>query len=470
VTRRLLLGYVAIVLVLAGSLAVPFGLVFAERQREQFAVALERDAVVLATVYEDALQKRVAVDPQAAIAYTERTGARVVVVDQDGISVVDTAGGEPQPFTNRPEIVTALSGGRFSGARFSQTLEADLFVGAVPVASGSHVYGAVRLTVLNREIEAQVRRMWLSLGAVVLVAVGATAVVAFVTARSITRPIAALRHKALRIADGDFSAGTSMGDAPPEVAELAATFDDMASRLETLLESQRAFVADASHQLRTPLTAVRLRLENLEATATAATIRDIGEIVIEVERLSTMVDQLLELSRAGVQDVDSVNVGTVVDQRVRLWEGVAADKGITLTTDMRIIEPCFAEVIPGGMEQILDNLIDNAIRYSPEGGTVSVMVSGPANGACVIEVSDTGPGVPDIDLPRIFDRFWRGGSGQPGTGLGLAIVSHLVTRSGGTVSASRAPTGGLVVRVRFVAALTTDAVSTTREGEYGHGA
>jgi len=124
VTRRLLLGYVAIVLVLAGSLAVPFGLVFAERQREQFAVALERDAVVLATVYEDALQKRVAVDPQAAIAYTERTGARVVVVDQDGISVVDTAGGEPQPFTNRPEIVTALSGGRFSGARFSQTLEA----------------------------------------------------------------------------------------------------------------------------------------------------------------------------------------------------------------------------------------------------------------------------------------------------------------------------------------------------------
>lgn len=450
-TRRLLLGYVAIVLVLAGSLAVPFGLVFAERQREQFAVALERDAVVLATVYEDDLQKGVAADPQAAITYTERTGARVVVVNQKGMSVVDTDGGESRSFTSRPEIVTALSGGRFSGTRFSQTLGADLFIGAVPVASGPHVYGAVRLTVFNGEIDAQVRRMWLSLGAIVLVAVGATAVVAFATARSITRPIADLRRAAIRIAEGDFSAGSSTADAPPELAELATTFDDMAARLEMLLESQRAFVADASHQLRTPLTAVRLRLENLEATAVGADTRDIGDIVIEVERLSTMVDQLLELSRAGGLEAIPVDVGAVVEQRVRLWEGVADDQGITLTTVTPADTPCMAAVVPGGMEQILDNLIDNAIRYSPDGGRVSVAVSAASNGLCVVEVTDTGPGVPDADLPRIFDRFWRGGSGQPGTGLGLAIVSHLVMRSGGTVSAYPAPGGGLVVRVSLLA-------------------
>jgi signal transduction histidine kinase len=452
VTRRLLLGYVAIVLVLAGSLAVPFGLVFAERQREQFAVALERDAVVLATVYEDDLQKGVAVDPQAAIAYSERTGARVVVVNQEGVSVVDTGDDESRSFTSRPEIVTALSGGRFSGARFSQTLGADLFIGAVPVASGPHVYGAVRLTVFNGEIDAQVRRMWLSLGAVVLVAVGATAVVAFATARSITRPIADLRHAASRIAEGDFSTGATTGDAPPEIAELAAAFDDMAIRLERLLESQRAFVADASHQLRTPLTAVRLRLENLEATATGAETRDIADIVIEVERLSTMVDQLLELSRAGGLEAIPVDVGAVVEQRVRLWEGVADDQGITLTTVTPADTPCMAAVVPGGMEQILDNLIDNAIRYSPDGGRVSVAVSAASNGLCVVEVTDTGPGVPDADLPRIFDRFWRGGSGQPGTGLGLAIVSHLVMRSGGTVSAAPAPGGGLAVRVSLLTA------------------
>ncbi|MFV1971510.1 MAG: HAMP domain-containing protein, partial [Acidimicrobiia bacterium] len=279
--RRLLLGYVVIVLVLAGSLAVPFGLVFAERQREQFAIALERDAVVLTTVYEDSLQHGSTLYPQSAITYAERTGARVVVVDQAGTSVIDTQGGDPRSFTNRPEIVTALAGNRFSGTRYSQTLGADLFVVAVPVASGAHVYGAVRLTVLNGEVEKRVRRMWLSLGAVVLVAVGATAVVAFAVARSITRPVADLRNAATRIAEGDLSARSSIGDAPPELSELAHAFNDMAARLEELVESQRAFVADASHQLRTPLTALRLRLENLEATAAASEVEDIGEIVLE---------------------------------------------------------------------------------------------------------------------------------------------------------------------------------------------
>ncbi len=450
--RRLLLGYVAIVLVLAGSLAVPFGLVFAERQREQFAIALERDAVVLTTVYEDSLQHGSSLYPQSAISYAERTGARVVVVDQAGMSVVDTAGGDPRSFTNRPEIVTALAGNRFSGTRYSQTLGADLFVVAVPVASGAHVYGAVRLTVLNGEVEDRVRRMWLSLGAVVLVAVGATAVVAFAVARSITRPVADLRNAATRIAEGDLSARSSIGDAPPELSELAHAFDDMAARLEELVESQRAFVADASHQLRTPLTALRLRLENLEATAAASEVEDIGEIVLEAERLSGMVDQLLELSRAGGAEVVVVDVVDVVEQRVRLWEAVADDRDISLETSMSPITRCSAAVVPGGLEHVLDNLIDNAIRYSPQGGTVTVTVRNESEGICVVEVADTGPGVTDEELPRIFDRFWRGKSNEPGTGLGLAIVSHVTARSGGTVSVSSAPDGGLTVQVRLLPA------------------
>lgn len=448
--RRLLLGYVVIVLVLAGSLALPFGLVFADRQREQFAVALERDAVVLTTVFEDSLQHGAALYPEPAHAYAERTGARVVVVDQTGTSVVDTDGGEPRSFTNRPEIVTALSGSRFSGTRYSQTLGADLFVVAVPVASGSQVYGAVRVTVLNREVEARVRRMWLSLGAVVVVAVGATAVVAFAVGRSITRPVADLRRAATRIADGDLSARSSIGDAPPELSELAHAFDDMAGRLEELVESQRAFVADASHQLRTPLTALRLRLENLEATAPDSELEDIGEIVVEAERLSRLVDQLLELSRASGGGRVAVDVVDVVEQRVRLWEAVAENRNIDLSTSIQLSTSCSAAVVPGGLEQVLDNLIDNGIRYSPAGGTVTVTVRHETDGACVIDVTDTGPGVRDEDLPRIFDRFWRGGSNEPGTGLGLAIVAHIVARSGGAVSALRAPDGGLTVRIRLL--------------------
>jgi len=448
VTRRLLLGYVAIVLVLAGSLAVPFGLVFAQRQRERFAVALERDAVVLGTIYEDALQHGGALEPRPAYDYAARTGARVVVVDRSGMSSIDTADGDPASFTNRPEIVTALAGSRYSGTRFSETLGADLFVVAVPVASGSEVFGAIRLTVLNREVEARVRRLWASLGLVVLVAVAATAVVAVAVARSVTHPVEDLRRAATRIAAGDLSARAGVADAPPELAQLAESFNDMASRLETLVESQRAFVADASHQLRTPLTALRLRVENLEASTDAATASDLAEVVREVERMSRMVDQLLELSRSGQATVESVDLAGAVTRRMRLWEGVAAEKAIEL--DARVdAERCRASVVPGGLEQILDNLIDNAVRYTPPGGEVVVSIAHGDHGGCILEVRDTGPGVTDEDRRRLFDRFWRGASDEPGTGLGLSIVAHLVERSGGSLTAENAADGGLVVRVTF---------------------
>ncbi len=446
-TRRLLLGYIAIVLVLAGSLAIPFGIVFAERQREQFAIALERDAVVLATVYEDALQHGAPIDSQSADTYAQRTGARVVVVDRSGSSVVDTGGEVPHSFTNRPEIVTALSGTRFSGTRYSQTLGADLFVVAVPVASSLNVFGAVRLTMLNGDIEESVQRMWFSLGVVVLIAVGATAMVAFAVARSVTRPVEDLRRAATRIAEGDLSARASIGDAPPELAALASTFDEMATRLEDLIESQRAFIADASHQLRTPLTALRLRLENLEAEARGDEADDIADVVLEAERLSRLVDQLLELSREGSAGTVAVDVGDVVDQRLRLWEGVADEQAIELGVAVDTVTQCSAAMVPDGLEQVLDNLLDNAIRYSPPGGVVTVSVERELDGSCLISVADTGPGVPDEDIERLFDRFWRGTSDQPGTGLGLAIVDHLVTRAGGTVSASETPGGGLTVTV-----------------------
>ena len=450
--KRLLAGYVAIVLVLAGALAIPFGIVFAKRQREQFAVALERDAVVIATIYEDALQHGLEFDPTSADAYAQRTGVRVVVVDVEGDSVVDTDDDTPRSFASRPEIETALSGERFSGTRYSSTLQEELFVAAVPVASGAKVYGAVRMTVFNDDVDEQVTRMWLSLGLVVIVAVGATAVVAFAVARSVTRPIARLGAAAALIADGDLSARAGIADAPPELADLAATFDDMAERVETLVESQRSFVADASHQLRTPLTALRLRLENIQADAAGEEREAFDDVAFEVERLSLLIDQLLELSREGSASTIPVDVADIVSQRFSLWEPVARENSVAFKMHINGDPPCDAVALPGSLEQILDNLIDNALRYTPEGSSVTVSTSSDGNGRCRIEVVDSGSGVPEEDLDRLFDRFWRGNSDEPGTGLGLAIVAHLVSQSGGTVTASNIPGGGLSVVVMLAAA------------------
>ena len=453
--KRLLAGYVAIVLVLAAALAIPFGIVFAERQREQFAVALERDAVVLATIYEDALQHDLEIDPAPSDTYSQHTGVRVVVVDVDGESVVDTGDVAPRSFSSRPEIGTALDGERFSGTRYSATLEEELFVVAVPVASGSHVYGAVRLTVFNSDVEDQVNKMWLSLGLVVIVAVGATAVVAFAVARSVTRPIARLGETAALIADGDLSARARIADAPPELAELAATFDDMAERVESLVDSQREFVADASHQLRTPLTALRLKIENLEAGASSEELAALTDVVVEVERLSLVVDQLLELSREGHARIVPVDVGDIVAQRFSLWEPVALERSIAFELHIPDAITCDAVAVPGALEQVLDNLIDNALRYSSEGSSATVSVSSDGRGRCRIEVVDSGPGVPGEDLDRLFDRFWRGGSDEPGTGLGLAIVAHLVNQSGGTITPVNVPGGGLSMIVTLASSATT---------------
>jgi signal transduction histidine kinase len=450
VTKRLLAGYIAIVLVLAAALAIPFGIVFAQRQREQFAVALERDAVVLATIYEDALQHDLEINAAPADVYAQRTGVRVVVVDVEGDSVIDTADDTPRSFSSRPEMESALSGERFSGTRYSQTLQEELFVVSVPVASGSHVYGAVRLTVFNDDVEEQVRKLWLSLGLVVIVAVGATAVVAFAVARSVTRPISRLNETASRIAEGDLSARADIADAPPELSELASTFDDMADRVEMLVESQRAFVADASHQLRTPLTALRLSLENLIARAPAGEAEALDVIVIEAERLSLLVDQLLELSREGEVRTDSVDVVDVVETRANLWAPVAVERGIELGVDITAPDGCDALAVPGALEQVLDNLVDNALRYTPEGGSVTISVTSSDSRSCAVEVRDSGPGVTDEDLPRLFDRFWRGPSDEPGSGLGLAIVAHLVNQSGGSVSAMNLPEGGLAVTATLV--------------------
>ena len=123
------------------------------------------------------------------------------------------------------------------------------------------------------------------------------------------------------------------------------------------------------------------------------------------------------------------------------------ERGIAL--DMHVEEgmDCDAVVLPGGLEQVLDNLIDNALRYTPRDRAASVSASRGEHGRCIVEVADSGPGVPDEDVDRLFDRFWRGDSDEPGTGLGLAIVAHVVNLSGGSTTATNLPGGGLCIQV-----------------------
>jgi signal transduction histidine kinase len=434
-TRRLLLSYLSITAFVLLIIEVPLGVIFARAERDRLAAAVERDATVLATVVEDTLEAGATsgLDPVAA-GYQDRTGGRVVIVDRSGITVADSDPPAPgrRDLSTRPEIATALRGEHATGSRSSATLGGAFLYVAVPVASQGRVYGAVRITYPTSTVDARVRRVGLAL------------------ARSTTRPLRALGQATTAAAHGDLDARAPADRGPPEVRRLADAFNDMAARLGRLLNSQRAFVADASHQLRTPLTALRLRLENLEATMPPAATDDLRAAAAETGRLARLVDGLLTLARAeaapGRREV--VDLAAVVADRQVAWAPLAAEQDVALTVKPGPAAPVWA--VPGAVEQVLDNLLANALRVAPVGSRVELAIR-QVGGWVELHVIDQGPGMSAEQRERAFDRFWRGSvTDSEGTGLGLAIVRQLLEASGGAAELHPNPDSGLdaVARLR----------------------
>lgn len=456
-TRRLLVSYLTITIVVLMLLGVPLGAFYSQRERERIAADLEHDANVIATVYEDDLEADRVPAPGPADTYEERTGARVVVVDAAGISRVDTGDDVERDFSTRPEMAAALEGTRTTGTRPSETLGVELFYVAVPVASGGTVHGAVRLTLDTSEVDARIRQFWWALvgvGVVVLVAVG---VIGWVIARSVTRPLRTLTDDARRFAAGDLTSTAHMLDGPPEIRELDGTMASMARRLDGMLTTQRAFVADASHQLRTPLTALRLRLENLQSRLDALppdersdeAMGEVDAAIDETRRLTELVTNLLQLARADERpETVAVELGELVADRVDTWTAVADVAGVRLCPPPPDGDGPVPRVwaVPGAIEQILDNVLDNALAVSPAGADVHIAIRRQRDVVTLV-VADSGPGLDDASKAEAVQRFWRGDTSKPGTGLGLAIVEALATASGGRVDLRDSDTGGLAVEV-----------------------
>lgn len=448
-TRRLLLSYLSITVFVLVILEIPLAVVFADRERDRLIVGIERDAVVLATIYEDALQLDVPYSPQPAIDYALDTDTRVVVVDAAGISIVDTERSPNRDFSNREEITIALGGARATGSRFSETLGRDLLYVAVPVASGGTVHGAVRVTISPAEVEARIHRFWWGLAGVGAVVLAAMAVVGWVIARSMAHPVKALRRATSQAAAGDLTVAIDPGDAPAELRELAHSFNNMSQRLGELVGKNRAFVADASHQLRTPLTALRLRLENLEESTGND---DASAALGEIDRLGRIVDQLLSLARAeeARRAPMVTDLTEVVGARIEQWRAGADDQGVSLLVE-RGPGRLLVNAVPEALDQILDNLLANALAVTEPGGSITVRTE-PGTAHHTLEVIDTGPGLSSEELDRAFDRFWRGRHDTGGSGLGLAIVRELARASGGTATLEANGPHGVRAVVRLPAA------------------
>jgi signal transduction histidine kinase len=364
---------------------------------------------------------------------------RVVIVDRAGAVIADSGGEDVlgADYSSRPEIAAALRGSTFQEQRRSQTLDAEILATALPVLARGRPEGAVRVTqsveAVNRATRASILGLIAIGGVVLLLGLAAGALIA----RQIAGPLRRLDEAAARVSEGDLAARARI-EGSEEQRSLATTFNQMTARLERLVAGQREFVADASHQLRTPLSGLRLRLEEARAGARDPdTEAEIDGALVEVDRLAAMVTELLVLSQAGEADAPAEQVDLAAAARraaARFDERVSTVSGAPVPP---------VHCAPADLDRTLDALIENALHYG--GGNVTLV---PRPGA--VDVLDEGPGIDPAELEQVFERFHRGSAGRagpPGTGLGLAIARELMRRWGGDVRLANRDGGGAAATV-----------------------
>ncbi len=437
---------------------VPLAFYMHQNEQNKITGTLQRDALVLAGRSQTALWSPSSASTEQlstlAADYHNSGGARVVIVNASGTAIVtsdDDQATVGEDYSTRPEIQAALAGSIATGTRFSSVLNQSLLYVTVPVFNGANTIGAVRLTypedIVTNAVNAQV---WV-LGLVALTTLLLAAIAGTIFARGLTRRLNALEVATEALADGDLSVRADTRHGPPELRSLARTFNTMTARLQALINLQNGFASDASHQLRTPLTALRLRLErasDLIATDPQGAAERLIAAEREADRMSDLIEGLLQLSRAESSSVaqTTVDLAEIANARVEHWQPLADEHGVMI----RCEAPSSARItaVPTAVEQIIDNFIDNALSVSPAKSLIIVRVA-PDRDGIALSVLDEGPGLSSEECLRAFDRFWRASSETPGTGLGLAIVRQLAIASQAHAELIPRSPRGLEARVVF---------------------
>jgi two-component system OmpR family sensor kinase len=272
---------------------------------------------------------------------------------------------------------------------------------------------------------------------------------AWLLAGSLARPLRGLAGTARRVAGGDLDA-RAREEGSSEQREVAAAFNDMTGQLARALRSQREFVANASHQLRTPLTGLRLRLEAASLKATDEDVeRELVAAERETVRLARLLTELLTLARERERpEPEQVSLADVAHAAHERWEGPAETGGRALIADGDG-EPVVAAT-EADLAVVVDNLVENALNYSPIASTVTIEW-GVDRESAWLAVLDQGPGISPDERERVFERFFRGEASRDaeGTGLGLSVVEALTARWGGSVRLADRPEGGTRCEVRL---------------------
>jgi signal transduction histidine kinase len=443
---------VVLSLLTIAALAVPLALTLADRRTAALAAERSRQLSALADA---------AVIPNASMQrlvdrYHEVYGEGVLIVDSDGRTL--TANGLS---SLDPGVASAANHALVDAPEPSWARILPWHRGPVLAVAGIRrdgelvgaVVAAVDTTVAARDIT--IGWIWVAVGGVALLLLGV--LVARGLTRWVLRPLNGLERAVAEMTEGVAGPPADVAG-PPELRHFTSAFNTMAQVVRASLDRQRRLVADASHQLRNPLAAVRLRADTLDDFVGEAGRATYGSMTAELDRLENLLHQLLRLARAeevsGSRRVGlstaiagSTDLADLIDERVAFWQPVA-DRHEQRLWHRTTHPGQRVRLERHDVEQLLDVALDNALRYAGTGTTVTVStVSGDETVDLVI--SDDGAGLPDEDLSRAAARFWRGHDDGSGTGLGLAIAGEIAAGHGGEIALERAPEGGLLVRYRL---------------------
>ena len=326
---------------------------------------------------------------------------------------------------------------------------------SVPVESGGVVIGGVYLAENVSSISETVRTIQTSLiifsSLIILIMIMLSIFISYI----ITQPMAEFIEIAHAISKGDFSKRAAAGGTS-EMAQMGMALNYMCDELNALDEKRRNFVSDVSHELKTPMAGIKLLCDSLVEAEDPGmdTVREfLGDMSEEIDRLTRLINRLLTLSRldadTGLNTMDT-DITMLVGAVVRSLRQMAAEKSVNIGLDISTGSERNIVIDYDKIYEAVYNIADNAIKYTPDGGRVQIRI-GRGSGMCIIEIEDNGPGIPDSEKQRVFDRFYRLDDSRArdtgGTGLGLAIAKEAVMLHKGSIDVLDAPEGGSIFRI-----------------------
>ena len=424
---------------------------YAQRTR-QASLAAEKLAASVAPFFASANLSGLEATLQSAAADAE---GRILLIDAEAKIQLDTLSLAEGTRTAVPEAITVLSGSA-PHAFGIHPVDGEEYAAlcAAAMMDDDQLIGAVLLSTPVTELRMAIQTVEKQLMTVFIVVAAAASIAALIFAVTLTAPIKALNRTIRRMGKGDLSARVHVR-ASGELKALADSYNAMAEKIENFDQSRSQFVQNASHELKTPLATMKLLLENLiyqpdmPADLRAEFMQDMNH---EIDRLSGIITDLLTLTqmdeKSAALRMDRVNLSALCEDTLHAHQ-VAADKA-KLTLQGDIESEVFLQGDESKLSQVVYNLIDNAVKYTPAGGLVAVTLTADSREA-VLTVRDNGIGIPEQDIAHIFDRFYRVDKARSratgGTGLGLSIVRQMVQLHGGEITVTSAANEGSVFTV-----------------------